>query len=164
MAIPILAAVGIAQQLFSLLKPRGSASAPASQTTSATQAVQGQYPHQKSMADVIGHLRSAIDYAVKTGKLSGDQATQMKRKLDFITQTLNKTQTSAGAPLTPDDLQQIRTNFQEVRRQLFDVLYPRGTASLASGGTGYNLFKTMGANGNGMIDKNQLSNFISTLL
>ena len=164
MPIPVLAAVAVAQQLFSLLKSRGSNPAPNSQVTgNAIQGVQGS-PQQKSIADMIGSLQSAIDHAVTAGKLTGDQATQMRKKLDFITQTLNKTQTGSGTQLTPHDLQQIKTNFQEVRRQLFEALHPQGIASLTSNGIGYNLFKPVSANRNGMIDKSGLSNFINTLL
>jgi hypothetical protein len=115
------------------------------------------------MGDKITNLQSAIDHAAKTGRLTGDQATQMKKKLDFITQTLNRSQTGSGAQLTSDDLRKVRTELQAVRKQLFDALNPQGIASFTTSGAGYNLFKTIDASRNGAIGRNEFATF-STLL
>ncbi len=164
MVIPVLTAVAAVQQLFSLFKPQGSTPTSNFQATNnATQGIQG-HPRHKSMADMISNLQSTIDNAVKTGRLTGDQAMQMKKKLDSITQTLNKTQTGSGAQLTPEDLQQIRAKFQEIRKELFDALNPQRSAIVSNGIGGYHLFQKMDANGNRVIDRNEFSNFISTLL
>jgi hypothetical protein len=161
-----MTAVAAVQQLFSLLKPKGSPPASDSQATSnAPQAVHGRHPHHhKSIAEMISSLQSTIDDAAKTGKLTGSQATQMKTKIESITQTLNKSQAGSGAPMTPEDLQQIKTKLQEVRKELFDALNPQGAASPVSSGIGYNLFKTLDTNGDGVVNKNEFSTFISTVL
>jgi polyhydroxyalkanoate synthesis regulator phasin len=152
------------QQLFAVLNPQGSTSASNAQLTNIpTRGVQGHHHHHhKSMVDMISKLGSAIDDAVKAGKLTDDQATQMKKELDSITATLNKSQTSSGAQPTSDDLQKIRTEFQDVRKQLFDALHPQVATSTSSGIE--NLFKQMDANGNGVIDQNEFSTFISELI
>ena len=159
-----MTAVAAAQQLFSFFKPQGSTPALSSQAANnAIQGVQGHHP-PKCMAAMIVNLQSTIDIAVKAGKLTDDQATQMKKKLDFIAQTLNKSQTGSGAQLPSDDLRKVKTELQAVRKQLFDALNPQGTASFTTGGAGYNLFKTMDGNRNGAIGRNEFATFISTLL
>jgi hypothetical protein len=136
----------------------------ASQVTSdAIQGVQGHdHHHHRSMADMITKMESTIDDAVKAGKLIDDQASQMKKKLDSITQTLQQGQSSSGTQLTSDQLQQIRTEFQDVRKQLFDALNPQGTTATSNGID--SLFKTIDANGDGVVDQNEFSTFISTLV
>ena len=153
------------QQLLDPLNPQGSASASNSQVTNTDiQGVQGHHHHHhKSMTDMIRKMESAIDNAVKTGKLTDDQATQMKEELNSITDTLKQGQSSSGAQLTSEDLQKIRTEFQDVRKQLFDALNPQGSASI-SNGIGDALFKKMDANGDGAVDQNEFSTFINTLL
>ena len=155
-----------AQQLLDSLNPQGATSASNSQVTNTDiQGVQGHHHHHhhKSMTDMISKMESAIDDAVKAGKLTDDQATQMKEELDSITETLKQGQSSSGAQLTSEDLQKIRTEFQDVRKQLFDALNPEGSTS-ASNGIGDALFKKMDANGDGAVDKNEFSTFINTLL
>ena len=152
------------QQLFSTLNPQGTTSTSDSQGTSdVTQGVQGHHHHHhRSMADMISKMESTIDDAVKAGKLIDDQATQMKKELDSITETLSKTQGSSATQLTPDDLQKIRTEFQDVRKQLFDALNPQVATSTSTGIE--NLFKQMDANGNGVIEQNEFASFISSLV
>jgi polyhydroxyalkanoate synthesis regulator phasin len=157
----------VRKQLFDVLNPQGSPSTSNPQVTNTDiQSVQGHHHHHhhhKSMADMISKMESIIDDAAKAGKLTDDQATQMKKELDSITETLKQGQSSSGAELTPDDLQNIRTEFQDVRRQLFDALNPQKSTS-APNGIGDALFKKMDANGDGTIDKNEFSTFINALL
>ena len=165
MGVPqIMAAVGVAQQLFSLFSPKGFPSVSNTQATGHMgPAVQGPlHRDYKSMAEMISNLQFIVENASKTGKLTGDQATQMKNKLDFITQTLNKAQTGSGTQLTPDDLQQIRARFQEIRKELFDALNPLNS-TFVSKGVGYGLFKKMDTGGNRAIHRNEFPTFISRL-
>jgi polyhydroxyalkanoate synthesis regulator phasin len=152
------------QQLFAIVNPQVSTSASNSQVMNTPiQGVQGHHHHHhKSMANMISKMESTIDDAVKAGKLTNDQATQMKKELDSITATLNKSQTSSGAQPTSDDLQQIRTEFQDVRKQLFDALNPQGMT--ATSNRIDSLFKKIDTNGNGVVDQNEFSTFISTLV
>jgi len=153
------------QQLLALT-PLGSISASNPQVPSnAMQGVQGyhHHHHHKSMADMISKMESTIDDAVTAGKLTNDQATQMKNELDSITQALNNSQTSSGAQLTSDDLQQIKTELQNVRKQLFDALNPQGLVS-ASNNTVTNLFQIMDKNGDGVIDQNEFLTFINQMV
>lgn len=108
-------------------------------------------------------MESTIDDAVKAGKLTDDQAAQMKKKLDSITEALNQKQTGSGAQLTSDDLQQIKAAFQDVRKQLFDALHPQGSTS-ATNSIGDYLFKKMDANGDGIVDKNEFFTFINQMV
>ena len=153
-------------QQFLPLSSLGSSSTSNSQVTSnATQGIRGHHHHHhhKSMADMISKMESTIDDAVKTGKLTDDQATQMKKELDSITEALNKSQTGSGAQLTSKDLQQIRTEFQDVRKKLFDALNLQGS-TFASNSIGDNLFKKMDANGDGVVDKNEFFTFINQMV
>jgi len=153
-------------QQFLALSPLGSISAPNSPVTSnATQGVQGHHHHhhRRSMADQVSKMGAAIDDAVKAGKLTSDQATQMKKELDSITQALNNNQTGSGAQPTSNNLQQIKAKFQDVRKQLFDALNPQGSTS-ASNDTASRLFQMMDTNGNGVIDQNEFLTFINQMV
>lgn len=111
---------------------------------------------------MISVMESAIENAAEEGKLTDDQVSQMKEKLDSIIETLTRGQTSSGGQLTSDDLQMIRAEFHDVRKQLFDALNPKGS-TLASNGID-KLFKQMDANGDGAIDQNEFSTFIDSLV
>ena len=129
-------------------------------TSDSTQGVQGHHHHHRSMADMISKMESAIDDALKAKTLTEDQAGQMKKELDSIAQTLQQGQ-SSGTQLTSDQLQQIRTEFQDVRKQLFDALNPKAETT-TSNGIG-SLFQKIDANGDGVVDQNEFFTFISTL-
>jgi Ca2+-binding EF-hand superfamily protein len=152
------------QQVLDAFNPQESTSTSNSQATDvATQAVQGHHHHhhKRSMTDMISQMESTIADAAKEGKLTDDQATQMKKELDAISETLRQGQSSTGAQLTSDDLQKIREEFHGLRKQLFDALNPQGSASTSNGMD--NLFKQLDVNGDGAIDKNEFSTFMSLL-
>jgi polyhydroxyalkanoate synthesis regulator phasin len=164
------------QLLISAVDPQGStAGSNPDVPTNSTRGVQGRHHHHhhKSMANMISDMESAIDDAVKTGKLTDDQATQMKKELDDITKALTNsqassgTQGSSGTQPTSEDLQKIRTEFQDVRKQLFDALNSQasnlqGTTPVSNGVE--NLFKLIDANGNGTINENEFFTFINSLI
>jgi hypothetical protein len=128
------------------------------------QGVQGHHHHhhhKKNMTDMISNMENTIDEATKEGKLTGDQAAQMKKELDDISEALQQGQSGTGTQLTADDLQKIRDQFHDIRKQLFDAINPQGPASPYNGMD--NLFSQVDANGDGNIDKDEFSTFISLL-
>ncbi|MDD5675602.1 MAG: EF-hand domain-containing protein [Chitinivibrionales bacterium] len=157
------------------------------QSAQGSGAVQGHHHHHKSPADMVSQLDSAIDDAVKAGKLTSDQASQMKTALSSISDLLKNSQagstgaTSATDPtsssgslanLSADDRQKIRSVLKDVSKQLFAALNPQGTT--AAGSTGSSaataaqspadaLFAAMDTNGDGKIDKSELTSFVNNL-
>ncbi len=150
------AAIQFVQQLLPLNIQRVSSTASAS-----TQGVQRHHPHHhhKSIADMISNMASGIDDAVKAGKLTNDQAAQMKKELDSIAEILKKDQASSGAELTSEDRQQIRKVLHDVRERLLAALNPQGAGSIASGGIAGYMFKQMDANGDGVVSQNEFATF-----
>jgi polyhydroxyalkanoate synthesis regulator phasin len=108
-------------------------------------------------------MESLIDQAVKDGKLTDDQATQMKKQLDDIKATLADAKTS-GTPLTEDQRNQIRQEMQDIGKQIGMALKPaeqnpvQAAPNQLSG-----LFSMLDANGDGTIDKNEFSSFMDQL-
>jgi len=154
----------LAHQFLALTGVRATAASASQATNIATQSVQGHHHrHHRSMADKISMMDSAIDEAVKAGKLTGDQAAQMKKELDSITQTLKNSQTSSGTPLASNDLQQIKAEFQDVRKQLYDALHPQGATSTSNDAIS-KLFQMMDADGNGAVDRDEFLTFINQMV
>ena len=58
-------------------------------TAAQVQGAQGEQHHRMTIGDRISKIESAMDDAVASGTLSGDQAIQMKKELDDITKMLN---------------------------------------------------------------------------
>ena len=164
MDLPRIMNSTVGQYLVSAMSSTGSATASNSALANAsTQKVHGHHGHhRKSMTDRVTEMQSTIDSALKAGKITEDQATQMKKQLDAISQTLNTTQANASNNPTVDNLQQVRTQYQDVRKQLYDALHPQ-TAAVQSAGLAA-LFKKMDANGDGSIDQNEFASFISALV
>jgi Ca2+-binding EF-hand superfamily protein len=145
--------------------------------TSTTQAVHGHHRHHKSMADMVKDMSSAIDDAQKAGKLTNDQAASMKKELDDITKMLSQNQTGSTSQsastnqanstsqtgsvsqLSADDRKKIRSEMHDVEKQLFAALNPQQSTATAANPTDQvnNLFKAMDSNGDGTIDKNELT-------
>ena len=135
----------------------------ATPTSSATpvQGMGGHHHHHKSISDQVSSMESAIENAVKAGKLTDDQATAMKKELDDVTQTLAQnqavatsqtsatgqtgttSQTSAISQLSDDDKKKIFGELQDVRKQLHAAMASQGTASAASGDQINQMFSSM---------------------
>jgi hypothetical protein len=125
--------------------------------------------HHMSIGDRISKMETAIDDAVKTGKLTDDQATTMKKALDDVKSTLSKVQDGStgqtGAAnqgstlkqLSEDDRKKIRDTLQDVGKQLFAAIN-QGAASSAANID--NLFKALDTNGDGKVDKDELTAFL----
>jgi polyhydroxyalkanoate synthesis regulator phasin len=124
-----------------------------------TQQAQGHH-HHLSMSQRLDKMESAIDQAVKDGKLTDDQATQMKKQIDDIKTTLAGAKTS-GTPLTDDQRRQIRQEMQGIGKQLFSATNPGQGPQGA--GSASDLFSKIDANGDGKIDKNELADFLSKI-
>jgi len=134
-----------------------------SNVASGTMQLQGifgqHHRHHGSLADMIDQLKSTIDDAAKAGKLTDDQAADMKKTLDDIAELLK--QNGSGAQVSADDRHQIRNELREIGKQLFAALSSQDAPSATSGGQVDDLFKAMDANGDGSIDKNELSGYLS---
>jgi polyhydroxyalkanoate synthesis regulator phasin len=126
-----------------------------------TQQTQGHH-HHMSMSQRVDKMESLIDQAVKDGKLTDDQATQMKKQLDDIKTTLANAKTS-GTPLTDDQRKQIRQDMQSIGKQLFSAINPPQNAPAAASTASANLFSKIDANGDGNIDQNEFSAFMDQL-
>jgi hypothetical protein len=83
----------------------------------------------------------------------------MKKTLDDIAELLK--QNGSGAQVSADDRHQIRNELREIGKQLFAALSSQDAPSATSGGQVDDLFKAMDANGDGSIDKNELSGYLS---
>jgi hypothetical protein len=168
MDLPKIMNSTVGQFFVSAISPKGSATASNSAlASSSTQQIEGHHHHhRKSMTDRVTEMQVSIDSALKSGKITDDQATQMKQKLDAIAQSLNTTQNTIQAAtsnqLTSADLQKIKSQYQDVRKQFYDALHPQ-TATLQSVAMN-SLFKKMDANGDGSLNQSELASFISALV
>jgi polyhydroxyalkanoate synthesis regulator phasin len=138
-------------------------------TGAQVQGTQGHHHHHKSIADQISDMNTAIDNAVKAGKLTNDQATAMKKELDDVKQTLSQNQTSgssqtgASTQLSADDRKKVFGELQDVRKQLHTAMAPQGTAAGATGDQIDKLFASMDTDGNGSVSKQEFEAFMSSL-
>lgn len=128
-----------------------------------TQQAQGHRHHRMSMSQRVDNMESFIDQAVKDGKLTDDQATQMKKQLEDIKTTLADAKTS-GTPLTEDQRTTIRQEFQSIGKQLgMAIKPPERNPAQAEPNAVSNLFSKLDATGDGTIDKNEFSSFMDQL-
>jgi len=138
-------------------------------TTSAAQGVQGPHHHKhKTMSQQVDDMSTAIDNALKAGKLTNDQATAMKSELDDIKQKLGQTQngqqgqSGSVSKLSDDDRKKIGEEFHDVRKQLFSALNPQASAA-TSGDAASQLFSKIDANNDGNISKDEFQTFVDNL-
>ena len=124
-----------------------------------SQQVQGRQHHHMSMSQRIDNMESLIDQAVKDGKLTDDQATQMKKQLDDIKTTLANAK-SSGTPLTDDQRNQIRQDMQGIGKQLYAAINPAQNTSAAAPTAAAGLFSKIDTNGDGTIDQNEFAAFM----
>jgi polyhydroxyalkanoate synthesis regulator phasin len=129
----------------------------------------GGHHHHKSLADQINDMNTAIDNAVKAGKLTDDQATAMKKELDDVKQTLSQnqangsSQTGSATQLSDDDRKKVFSELKDVRKQLHAAMSPQGSAAGASDDQLNKLFSSMDADGNGSVSKEEFEAFMNTL-
>jgi polyhydroxyalkanoate synthesis regulator phasin len=95
--------------------------------------------HRKSMADRISQMETGVDDALKAGQLTDDQAKQMQSVLDSITATLQQN-TSSGTQLSSDDLKNIRTQMQDIGKQLYAATHPGDAAQATGNSDAKNMF------------------------
>lgn len=136
------------------------------------QGMQGHHGHHhKSVADTISSMDSAIDNAVKTGKLTSDQATAMKKELADASATIKNAQGSTGqsgglSQLSDADRKKVFGDLQDVRKQLHSALNPQG-AGASSGQSGADaasgLFSQIDTDGSGSISKEEFSQFLAQI-
>lgn len=133
-------------------------------TGTTTQNVQGHHHHRGgNIADMISKMSTGIDDAVKAGKLTQDQSTDMKKQLDAISEKLNSDPTGKGADLSQDDRQQIRKDLHDIGKQLKVAMSPKNSDGTQAGSLVDQLFKKLDSNGDQKIDKDELSSFINNL-
>jgi hypothetical protein len=139
-------------------------------SSSAVQGTQGHHHHRKSIADMISNMETAINDAVKSGKLTSDQASSLTKELDDIKQTLSQAQSGAStttggiSQLSADDRQKIRKELHDIGKQLFQALNPQSAASSTQQNNGVDaIFKALDTNGDGNITKDEMTSFLSSL-
>ena len=138
------------------------------------QGAQGQHHHRMSIDDRISQMRSAIDDAVTSGILSGDQAIQMKKELADITKILthnshkqngSNNRTGSTKELSANDREQIRSDLQELGKQVFAALNAQGAtrvpAAAARGAQDDGLFSAIDTNRNGRIGRDELASYVN---
>lgn len=135
-----------------------------------TQTVQGASSHHKpkSLADMIGEMSSAIDDAVKAGKLTSEQGDTIQKQLEALADLLktgrtgstSSNDTSGNTPsINSDDRQMIREAIKRIGQQFF-------AASMS--GTQVadpidNLFSKIDGNGDKAISKSEFTTFANSL-
>jgi hypothetical protein len=127
-------------------------------------AVQGASHHHhkpQSLTDMISQMSSAVDDAVKAGKLSDDQAAAIKKDLEAISDLLKNGQASssgsngtsnAASQLSSDDRQTIRDTLKDIGKQIFAAL---SSQSAQAAGPVDDLFSKIDTNGDKSISKNE---------
>lgn len=134
-----------------------SVSITSTSNSSQTNGVHGHH-HHGSMADRVKKMQTAIDSAVQDGKLTQDQASEMKKKLDDISSKIG--QTDGKTQLSDDDKKAIRDEMQSVRKELFSVLHPQGAQGVQSNNLS-DLFSSLDKNGDGKVDQSEFSALIN---
>lgn len=135
-----------------------------SQVTNATssQSTRGHHHHGGNITDMISKMSTGIDDAVKAGKLTDDQAAEMKKTLDAISEKLKSDPSGKGTQLSQDDRQQIRKQLHEIGKELHAALAPQQSDG-AQGDLASELFKKIDTNGDKKIDKDEFTSFINNL-
>jgi len=145
-------------------------------TAAQVQGAQGEQHHRMTIVDRISKIGSAMDDAVASGTLTGDQAIQMKKELDDITKMLNhdshkqngsSDQTGSSAPLPANDREKIRSDLKELEKHFSAALNPQGATDVPTAASRRpklevgELFRLMDTNGDGKIGKEELTSYIN---
>ena len=94
----------------------------------------GERHRPMTIADRLSKMESAVDDAVTSGTLSGDQALQMKNELDDIAKILSHNshkqngsnkQTESSTQLSANDREKIRSHLKDLEKQLSSALNPK---------------------------------------
>jgi EF hand len=136
--------------------------------------------HHKSISDQVSQMGSAIDNAVKTGAMTSDQATSLKKELADITSTLGSAsssgatsststtgqpgQSNALSALSDSDRKKVLSELQDVRKQLHaSFAQSAGASSSASSGNDAvsQLFSQIDTNNDGSISKDEMTQFLA---
>ena len=136
--------------------------------------------HHKSISDQVSQMGSAIDNAVKTGAMTSDQATSLKKELADITSTLGSassatSSTSSGgqsgqsnplSALSDSDRKKVFSELQDVRKQLYATNAQSASAnsSASSGNDAVSqLFSQIDTNNDGAISKDEMTQFLAQI-
>ena len=145
-------------------------------TAAQVRGAQREHHHPVTIGDRLRKMESAVDDAVTSGTLSGDQAIQMKKELDDITKILSHhshkqngshNQTESSSHLPANDREKIRLHLQDLEKQLSAALNPQGaTAVLAAAARrasveANDLFKEMDTNRDGKIGRDELTSYVN---
>ena len=130
-----------------------------------------------TIGDRLRKMESAVDDAVRSGTLSGDQAIQMKKELDDITKILthhshkqngSNNQAGSSTQLPANDREKIRSHLQDLAKQLFAALNPQGATDVDAAAArrakvevNEDLFKAMDTNRDGKIGRDELTSYVN---
>ena len=155
-------------------------------STASSSGVQGHHKHHhKSISDMINEMGSAIDNAEKAGTMTSDQAASLKKELADVTKTLSQASTAATSTdttasstsqtsqsgalsqLSDADRKKVFSELQDVRKQLHAASDTQGASAASgvpnSGDAVSQLFSQIDTNGNGTIDKSELTQFLAQI-
>ena len=146
-------------------------------TADQVRGAQGERYQPTTIGDRLSKMESAVDDAVASGTLSGDQAIQMKKELDDITKILshnshkqNGSNNRAGSStqLPANDREKIRSHLQDLEKQLFAALNPQGATDVPAAAARRakvevddDLFKAMDTNRDGKIGRDELTSYVN---
>ena len=137
---------------------------------------QGEHYHPVTIGDRLSKMESAVDDAVKSGTISGDQAIQMKKELDDITKILShnshkqngsNNQSESSTQLPADDREKIRLHLKDIEKQLSAALNPQGATEAPAAAArrasveANDLFKEMDINRDGKIGRDELTSYVN---
>ena len=129
-----------------------------------------------TIGDRLSKMESAIDDAVASGALSGDQAVQMRKELDDIAKILThnshkqngaSNQSESSTQLPANDREKIRSHLRDLEKQLFSALNPQGATEAPAAAArrasveANDLFKAMDTNRDGKIGKDELTTYVN---
>jgi hypothetical protein len=145
-------------------------------TAAQAQGAQGEHHHRTTIGDRISKIESAMDDAIASGTLTGDQAIQMKKELDDIKKMLNhdrhkqngsNDQTGSSTALQANDREKIRSDLKELEKQFSAALKPKGATDVPTAASRRpklevnELFRLMDTNSDGKIGKEELTSYIN---
>jgi hypothetical protein len=119
--------------------------------------------HGGNITDMISKMSAGIDNAVKAGKLTEDQAVEMKKRLDAINEKLKSDNPGKGIQLSQHDRQQIRKELHAIGKQLYSAMKADGSGEVKSDGLVNELFKKIDSNGDNKIDKDEFASFVKNI-
>ena len=138
---------------------------------------QGEHYQFTTVGDRLSKMESAVDDAVTSGTLSGDQAKEMKKELDDITKILthnshkqngSNSQTESSTQLPANDREKIRSHLHDLEKQLFAALNPQGATDVTAAAArrakvevNGDLFKAMDTNRDGKIGRDELTSYVN---